>query len=115
MLTFILKFYQNKFLLWWTILIINTFTDFLTIVCLITQSLNQYCKTKFRATCFGNVLGSIGSVMPLFRKQIENGGPATVTDDAITRFFMAIPESCNLVLKSGAMGEGGDAFVFDMG
>lgn len=79
------------------------------------QGKNQEQKTKFITTRFGNVLGSNGSVIPLFQKQIENGGPITVTDKRITRFFMTIPEACQLVLEAGTMGQGGEIYVFDMG
>ncbi len=82
---------------------------------MIVQSASTYGKVKYSATRFGNVLGSAGSVIPLFKKQIMNGGPITLTDKRIIRYFMTIPEAAQLVLQSGAMANNGELFVLDMG
>ena len=81
----------------------------------VIQARSADTKVKYMAVRFGNVIGSSGSVIPTFQKQINNGGPVTITDPNIKRYFMSIPEAAQLILQAGSIGEGGEIFVLDMG
>src|SRR5690606_30522002 len=113
------NYYVSRFVMVSTDKVVNP-TNIMWATKRIVEQESQYIKeesthTKFMTVRFGNVLGSSGSVIPLFKKQIENGGPVTVTHPEIRRYFMSIPEASQLVIQAGSIGEGGEVFVLDMG